>query len=190
MRKINNFLIILLFILSLFFTFNNNNFITFQRLLPSLSIILVLYIPRIFNKLFKFQINSQLELIYIIFIFLAQFLGSVIDFYNHIWWWDLFIHFLSGMLTAIFALDIMKWSDVFKEDKQCFNLLFMNCFTLMVASLWEFVEFGSFVFLSMDVQHHLTTGVFDTMEDMLIAFLGNIIICGLYLLKNNKKKKR
>ena len=58
----------------------------------------------------------------------------------------------------------------------------------MIASIWEFIEFGSFIFLKMDVQHHLTTGVFDTMENMLVAFLGSIIVSISYLIENKVSK--
>ena len=61
----------------------------------------------------------------------------------------------------------------------------------MVASIWEFVEFGTDVFLGMNVQHSLETGVKDTMEDMLVAFAGSMIVGITYLLegKNGFVKK-
>ena len=188
MKKLNNTLIFLISLLSLGYALKIDSLEAYDRLLPCLSIILVLFIPKIICKIFKIKIESKIEFIYIIFMFLAQFLGSIVNLYNYIWWYDLFIHFLSGMLTAILALVVMEWFGFSKEKNIWFNLLFMNSFTIMISSLWEFIEFGAFVFLKMDVQHHLTTGVFDTMEDMLIAFLGNIIISIFYLIKFKRKR--
>ena len=187
MKKLNNVLIFLITLVSLGYAFKCGSTGSYDRLLPSLSIILVLFLPRIFNKLLNTKINSQMEFIYIIFIFVSQFLGSVINLFNNIWWYDLLTHFISGILTAILALYVMEWCGISKAKNKWFTLLFMTCFTLMIASLWEFVEFGTFIVLKMDVQHHLTTGVFDTMEDMLIAFLGNIVVSIIYLINSYKK---
>ena len=181
MKRINSILIFLISIASLGYVIWNYNLGAYDRLLPSVSLILVLFIPRIINRFFGHKIGYSLEFVYILFIFLAQFLGSVVCLYNKLWWYDLFVHFLSGIFTSFFALIIMEWLGVYKNKNIAFNILFMICFTLMIASLWEFVEFASYVFLDLDVQHHLTTGVFDTMEDMLVAFLGSIIVSCVYL---------
>ena len=58
----------------------------------------------------------------------------------------------------------------------------------MIASLWEFLEFGADTFLGMNVQHSIETGVRDTMEDMLIAFLGSLIVSISYLVENKISK--
>ncbi len=183
MRKLNNVLIFLVSLASFCYAIRDINIGAYDRLLGSLSIIFVLFIPRIINKLFKIKITQMIELVYLVFIILAQFLGSVVNLYNSVWWYDLFVHFLSGVLTSFLAFLVMDWFGVYKKKNNWFNSLFIISFTLMVASLWEFIEFGAFVFLKMDVQHHLTTGVFDTMEDMLVAFLGSIIVSISYLLK-------
>lgn len=59
----------------------------------------------------------------------------------------------------------------------------------MIASLWEFLEYGADTFLKMNVQHSIETGVSDTMEDMLVAFLGSIIVSILYIIESKKTKK-
>lgn len=187
-RKLNNVLIFLASLASVCFFVININTKTYDRLPACLSIIFVLFIPRIVNKIFKNKINDAMEFVYVVFIILAQFLGSVVNLYDGIWWYDLFTHFLSGILTSVLALVIMDWFGVYKEKNKAFNALFMLCFTLAAACFWEFLEFGSFVFFGMDVQHHLTTGVFDTMEDMLVAFAGGIVVIVSYLLESRVSK--
>lgn len=188
MKKLNNVLIFLCTLASICFFVKDMNVGASDRLLGDITVGLVLLIPRIITEIFKFKITDEMELVYVIFIILAQFVGSVVNLYNLTWWYDLFAHFLSGVLTSILALVVMDWFGVYKEKNKWFNALFMIGFTLMIASLWEFIEFGAFVFLKMDVQHHLTTGVFDTMEDMLIAFLGSIIVTITYLLETKVSK--
>ncbi len=193
MKRITNTLIFLCSLAAICFMVKDINVGNYDRILGDITIPLVLLIPRIIKNLFKIRITDTMELIYVVFIILAQFLGSVVNLYNNdtTWWYDLFAHFLSGILTSVLALVVLNWFGVYKEKNKGFNFLFIICFTLMVASIWEFVEFGTDVFLGMNVQHSLETGVKDTMEDMLVAFAGSMIVGITYLLegKNGFVKK-
>lgn len=187
LKRINNTLIFLCSLASICFFVRDLNIGANQRFLGDLSMVFVLLIPKILRKIFKIKITDAMELIYVIFMILAQFLGSVVNLYNNdtTWWYDLFTHFLSGVLTTVLALVIMNWLGVYKDKNKWFNFIFMISFTLMIASLWEFAEFGTDTFLGMNVQHSLETGVRDTMEDMLVAFLGSIIVAITYLVEGS-----
>ncbi len=184
MKKLNNILIFLCSLASVCFLVKDLNLGSYDRLLGDATVPLVLLLPRIISNIFKIKITSAMELVYIIFIILAQFAGSVVNLYNKVWWYDLFAHFLSGILTAILSLVILDWFGIYKEKNKGFNFLFIISFTLMIASLWEFLEFGVDTFFGMNVQHSIDTGVRDTMEDMLIAFLGSLIVSISYLVEN------
>lgn len=188
MKKLNNVLIFLCSLAAACFFVRDLNVGSYDRLLGDITIPLVLLLPRIFSKLFKIKITSAMELVYVIFIILAQFIGSVVNLYNTVWWYDLFAHFLSGVLTSILALVVLNWFGIYKEKNRGFNFLFIISFTLMIASIWEFLEFGADTLFGMNVQHSLDTGVRDTMEDMLIAFLGSLIVSISYLLENKIAK--
>lgn len=181
-KKLNNVLIFLISLISFCYAIKEFNNGIYSRALGTLSIILVLFIPRILKKVFKLKISSYLEFIYIIFIFIAHFLGIIINLYNIIWWYDLFVHFLFGIFTGIVSLYILKYFKLYNK-KKLFNSFFIISFSLMSAVLWEFCEFSVYVLLNKDVQHHLTTGVFDTMQDMIIAFFGSILVAVYNLLK-------
>ena len=188
MKKLNNVLIYLSILVSFCFAIRDFNIGAYDRLLGSFSIAFVLFIPKIVRKLFKIKISDAMELVYVVFIIFAQLLGSVVNLYNTVWWYDLFAHFISGVLTAILSLVIMDWLGVYKQKNKLFNVLFMICFTLMIASLWEFCEYTFDTFFGMNVQHNIETGVNDTMQDMLIAFLGSIIVCISYVIENKVNK--
>lgn len=188
MKKINNVLIFLCSLAAICIFVKDFNTGATDRFLGDLTIPFVLFIPRIIRKIFKIKLSDAMELVYIIFIILAQFIGSVINLYNMTWWYDLFTHFLSGILTAILAIVIMNWFGVYNKNHKWFNILFMISFTLMIASLWEFMEFTTDNIMGSDVQHVIDTGVSDTMEDMLIAFFGSIIVSISYLVENKVSK--
>lgn len=189
MKKINDVLIFLVILISVCFAIKDFNIGAYDRLLGSLSIAFVLFIPRIVRKLFKIKISNAMEFIYILFIFLAQFLGSVVNLYNKVWWYDLFMHFISGILTSFLALEVLCWFNNYKEKNKIFNALFIISLSLMIAVLWEFCEFTADTLFGMNVQHNMETGVKDTMQDMLVAFLGSIIVSVLYLIKTKVFKK-
>jgi len=104
LKKINISIIALTIILNtlflgltLFKRFDSN-------ILVCLSLYVIVFLPTIIRKIFKIKIANSVELVFLIFIFLAQLLGSVMHFYGIIYWYDSFVHFTSGLLTALFAL--------------------------------------------------------------------------------------
>lgn len=188
MKKLNNVLIFLCSLAAVCFCIRDLNVGSYDRILGDVAVPFVLLIPRIMGKIFKIKITSAMELVYVLFIILAQFLGSVVNLYNKIWWYDLFAHFLSGILTSVLSLVVLNWFGVYNRKNKWFNFLFIISFTLMIASIWEFMEFGTDTFFGMNVQHSIETGVRDTMEDMLVAFLGSLIVSISYLVENKVAK--
>lgn len=188
MKKLNNVLIFLCSLAAVCFCIRDLNVGSYDRILGDVTVPFVLLIPRIMGKIFKIKITSAMELVYVLFIILAQFLGSVVNLYNKVWWYDLFAHFLSGILTSVLSLVVLNWFSVYNRKNKWFNFLFIISFTLMIASIWEFMEFGTDTFFGMNVQHSIETGVRDTMEDMLVAFLGSLIVSISYLVENKVAK--
>ena len=188
MKKLNHVLIFLCSLAAVCFCIRDLNVGSYDRILGDVTVPFVLLIPRIMGKIFKIKITSAMELVYVLFIILAQFLGSVVNLYNKIWWYDLFAHFLSGILTSVLSLVVLNWFGVYNRKNKWFNFLFIISFTLMIASIWEFMEFGTDTFFGMNVQHSIETGVRDTMEDMLVAFLGSLIVSISYLVENKVAK--
>lgn len=171
-KKINISLILIAIIGSLYFVFTRDTNIVL--VLKDISIVFTISALYIIQKLFKIKINEVLNLIYIIFIFMAHFLGVICELYNYIYWFDKFIHFLSGIITSFVAVYILF---KFKKNKNMFfDVLYIIALTLMIASLWEVFEYLSSYYFGMDPQKVLLTGVTDTMGDIIVAFLGSILI--------------
>ncbi|MBE6152091.1 MAG: DUF2238 domain-containing protein [Firmicutes bacterium] len=180
LKKINISIIALTIILNtlflgltLFKRFDSN-------ILVCLSLYVIVFLPTIIRKIFKIKIANSVELVFLIFIFLAQLLGSVMHFYGIIYWYDSFVHFTSGLLTALFALLLLLMFKKYDEKSLTFNIFYMIAITLMVASIWELFEFSADNILGGDAQKVLTTGVTDTMKDVICALLGCSLICITY----------
>lgn len=144
-----------------------------SRILTYVAVIPVILVPLLLRKT-KYKLNDRELLFYYLFIFLADFLGCVVNLYNKIGWYDLFTHFLSGIFTFGVGMFILKRVGI-QWKNFSFDLLFCFCFVMFVAGIWELFEYVIDGLLGMDLQHHLDTGVNDTMEDMLAAFIGGIV---------------
>ena len=188
--KIINWLIIIsISIFSIIYLFFGNHEQGLYKNLIIISIIPVLLIPFIFNKLFKTNINPEIELVYLIFIFFAHFLGTILNFYYKIGIYDKAMHGLSGVMTSILAVIILVKSKCYDKNPVWVNVLFIISVTLSVAAFWEFFEFTNDNIFNKDAQKVLTTGVDDTMLDMISAFVGSIIFSILYIIESKLHKK-
>ena len=118
---------------------------------------------------------------------MAHLLGSIVDFYHQVPNYDTWMHFLSGIIVSILATLILKQTSA--HNNLLFSLLFILGFSCMVACLWEFMEFTGDKLFSKDAQNVLTTGVDDTMKDMIVATLGTILYCLIFTFEHKKNKK-
>lgn len=188
LNKVNTVVIVLsllintiCMILTLFGKYNSN-------VLVCLTMYGIVFIPRIIRSVLKENVSDFIELIFLVFIFIAQLLGSIMHFYSIIHWFDSFVHYISGILTAFLGILILNEFKMYDKKNIFFNILYMVAITLMVASLWEIFEFTSDNIFGYNAQK-LETGVYDTMKDIICALLGSVLVIVYYIyeVKCNKK---
>lgn len=185
-KYINKIMTLVMFVLTgviLVLKINNNDY---SRVFSCISILIVVLIP-FFLKKTNFSLEEKDKLVLNIFIFLAHFLGSIVNLYNLIWWYDLAMHYLSGIFMFLIAIFILKRLKKYEFKDILFNVLFVFGIIFMSASIWEILEFSSDIIFHTNLQHSLETGVNDTMEDMILAFLGGITTLVIYLINWRKK---
>jgi len=190
MKKINKSIILITIILNTLFLVLTLLGKYDSIILVCLSLYLIVFLPVIIRRSFKIEISDCIEMQFLVFIFLAQLLGSVMHFYELIDWYDSFVHFLSGSLTGFLAIYLLNLFNKYDKKSIGFNILYMLALTLMVASFWEMFEFTADNLLGGDAQRVLETGVADTMKDMICALLGCIMIAGGYIYKELIKVKK
>ena len=179
MKKINYLLICIVLICSMF-TVATELDKGIVIVLKDSSIILTIILPYILKKIFKLDINETLIFIWIIFIFLAHYLGVALEFYNKWPGFDKVTHFVSGILSGYVAVLVLNKE---KLQKKLFNVLFIVSFTWFCAGMWEVFEFTCNYLFGGDAQKVLETGVSDTMWDMIVAFIGSVIVSAIYYFK-------
>lgn len=179
MKKFNWFLVIGMVIGTLYYVIFEYDS---ERLLAYLCSMPLLCFPLLLSKT-KFKLGSKELFNYYLFIFLAYFLGCVVNLYKITWWYDIFVHFYSGFFTFFVALFILDKVNIGKVSIG-FKMFFSFLVVMMIAGVWELFEFAVDRLLDLNLQHYLDTGVSDTMMDMLVAFIGGILsIVGYYIVK-------
>ena len=119
-----------------------------------LSLILFI-IPFFIQNKFNIDLPNTLEIIILLFIFSAEILGEINNFYGVIPFWDTLLHTLNGFLAAGvgFALfDLLNKNTKSVNLSPIFLCIIAFCFSMTIGVLWEFFEFSADYYFKMDMQ--------------------------------------
>jgi len=89
-----------------------------NALLCLLSLILLL-MPLIIQRKFEVTLPNTLEIIIYLFIFSAEILGEINNFYHLIPYWDTILHTLNGFLATAVGFSLI---DLLNKNSKKFNL--------------------------------------------------------------------
>lgn len=130
--------------------------------------LLVLPIP------FILKIKPALTFCYLIFTCISVLLGSLCHLFKLTIWFDSFSHFTWGVLSSLLGIYILDKLKMYNEKNILFNIIFIFIFSLASSAFWEICEFTTDHVVGSDTQR-AATGVFDTMKDIIVGLIGNIV---------------
>ena len=147
------------------------------------------FIPSILEKSIKVSLPISFQVVLLIFIFNAQFLGEIFDYYERFWWWDLLLHGWSGVLLGtigfllVYILNTASGVDVVMSP--FFVAFFALCFAVTCGVVWEVFEYSMDTVFQTNMQK---SGLQDTMGDLIIDTAGALIVSinGFFTLRDNK----
>jgi hypothetical protein len=124
---------------------------------------LVLFaIPTFVERRIKVDVPDTLEVIVLLFIFAADILGEIREYYINVPGWDTMLHTVNGFLCAaigVALIDILNRSDRFSiKMSPMFVAVVAFCFSMTVGVLWEFFEFLCDQLLRTDMQKDAVVG--------------------------------
>lgn len=146
--------------------------------------VVVINIPAVVSRTLKYDIPVFLNILYLIFLYCAIFLGEVESFYYVVPHWDVILHCMSSMMLGIFGYMFVY---IINKESAAMNLspffvaLFAFCFALSIEALWEIYEFTFDGILGLNMQKfRLESGtpligrdaLGDTMKDIIIDAIG------------------
>jgi len=148
-----------------------------------LAIMAVTGAPLIFSHRLPVRIPLEYEILAILFVFAALFLGEFRSYYERFWWWDIALHGTSGLLLGILGFLLVY---VLNESKSielhmrpAFVALFAFMFAVSVGTVWEIFEFGMDQLVGTTMQKPMLddpSGLTDTMWDLIVDTIGAMII--------------
>lgn len=198
------------------------------------ALVLILFmVPSFLQMELKMELPTTLEIIILLFIFAAEILGEIQEYYIKFPGWDTVLHTLNGFLMAAIGFSLV---DILNRDEKIkFELspIFMSivafCFSMTVGVLWEFFEFAMDNILKFDMQKdtvihsinsvmlnptgankvvmlngindvivngqslglggYLDIGLYDTMYDLIVNFIGAVVfsVIGYFYIKYKGK---
>ncbi|MEO8281410.1 MAG: hypothetical protein ABI564_17055 [Ideonella sp.] len=161
-----------------------------------LAIMAVTGASMLFGKRLPVSIPAEYELLTILFVFGALFLGEFRSFYERFWWWDIALHATSGLLLGILGFLLVY---VLNEHKRIdlhmragFVALFAFVFAVAVGALWEIFEFAVDQTFGTTMQKPMlgdASGLTDTMWDLIVDALGALVI-SVFAWWHMKRKQR
>ena len=120
-----------------------------------LSLVLFL-LPAFFEKRFRVDIPSVMEVVILLFIFGAEILGELQNYYGQYPYWDTMLHTANGFICAAFGFSLIDILTRNKQEKFRLSPLYVSlvafCFSMTVGVLWEFFEYGMDVLFLTDMQ--------------------------------------
>lgn len=160
-------------------------------LFVSLLSLVLSFLPHVIQRAYRVVLPGEIQIMIVLFIYAALFLGMARDWYYRFWWWDSVMHGLSGI--ALGFAGFMVLYVLYKSDKlQASPLLIAFlafCFALAMGALWEIFEFGVDIFFDGDMQRtrtveevvshgHTRIAIYDTMLDLILDALGALVASG------------
>ena len=142
-----------LVIITMISQFFNKNY---ENVFLCVLTLILLIIPNLIEMNFNIDLPDAMEIVIMLFIFSAEILGEIQEYYIIFPFWDTMLHTINGFLCAAigFALiDILN-----RNEKITFNLspffvvMVAFCFSMTIGVLWEFFEFGMDTFFRYDMQ--------------------------------------
>lgn len=159
-----------------------------DRLLLAFATLLLAAMPMLLEKLLHCRISLPVYIFALAYA-VGPMLGHCWKLYYTVPVWDKLLHISGGVMFAILGA---YFFDLLAKNKELpvVRTVFALCFSMAIAVLWEFCEFGADTFLGMDMQDdtlvtHLTSyllgegvGVTGSIENIQSVVVNGITLPG------------
>lgn len=117
----------------------------------SFATVAYVLIPTVLERLFKFRIQPVLYIFVLIYT-VCPLIGSSYNFYLKFSWWDDMLHGFAGVIFAMFGAYLPRIFHKGAKPSVVLGALMGFVFSLAVAGVWEFIEFGMDSVFGTDMQ--------------------------------------
>ena len=163
-----------------------------NRLMASFGIAIVTILPLVGELIFRRRLSNILFLFYQLYVILAGLVGSVLNVFYYLSWYDLLVHTTGGYVFAVLGIFIISRLDSYKNLSKWTVVLFCFCLTMTCELVWELLEWFADLFFNQTAQGIPLEGmtaplVTDTMIDILCNFCGGLVFSLQYIIGKSCK---
>ncbi len=161
--------------------------------------LILFFIPFFLKRKFKIELPNLLEIIILLFIYAAEILGEINNFYGVIPYWDTILHTINGFLLSgvgLSLIDLLNKNITSIKLSPIFVCIVSFCFSMTIGIFWEFYEYisdNSLLHTDMQKDRYITkidSVLLNTDKKNIPLKINHIISTDIYYLdKNNNKKK-
>lgn len=153
-----------LVILAMIFQLLNENY---ENVFLCLLTLVLLLLPSILERKLRIDLPDTLQVILLLFVFAAEILGEIQEYYLIIPFWDDILHTINGFMFAAVGFSLVN---ILSENKKigmtlspAYMAISAFCFSMTIGILWEFFEWGMDSFFGLDMQ-----------KDTIISVIGSV----------------
>ena len=113
-------------------------------------------VPALLERSWKIDIPDTLQIIMLLFIYSAEVLGEIREYYLLIPAWDTALHTVTGFLAAAVGFSLVDIVNRNRNTRLYLTPVYVCiaafCFSMTIGVLWEFFEFACDQLLNVDMQ--------------------------------------
>lgn len=118
--------------------------------------LLLFMVPSFLQRKLRIELPGVLEIVILFFIFAAEILGEIREYYLTVPFWDMILHAVNGFLFAAIGFSMVNLLNEDKGTALTLSPLYMAlaafCFSMTIGVLWEFFEWGMDLAFGLDMQ--------------------------------------
>ena len=152
--------------------------------------------PLLLGHQLQVNIPAEFQILAVLFVFAALFLGNIRSYYESVWWWDIALHTSSGLLLGqvgfllVYLLNASERIHLYLRPN--FVALFAFLFAVSVGTVWEIFEFTMDQIFGAVMQKPMLndpSGLTDTMWDLIVDAVGaaTISLLGWWYLRRGEQ---
>lgn len=130
--------------------------------------LILFIIPSFVERKLHIDLPDALEIIILFFIFAAEILGEIQEYYLIIPFWDTVLHSINGFLFAAIGFSIVNILNKDKRVSMSLSPFYMAitafCFSMTIGVLWEFFEWAMDSWFGLDMQKDTIITAFNTVN--------------------------
>ena len=128
----------------------------YENIFVCLLTLLLLLVPSFVQLTFKVELPIFLEILILVFIYAAEILGEIDNYYFSIPYWDTILHTINGFVCAAVGFSMVSLLNKSEKIQFFVSPLFLAIVSFTVSMtigvLWEFFEFSMDQLFAMDTQ--------------------------------------